>query len=130
MAGPVGCALAGSTEGVWESLFKVLSQDAGFAYILVDSIIVRAHQHSANDITRIEGWLNGLRAGHVLADKGYDGQRAMDAIAATGAKPVVPRRLDFEHPSSPLQPRKDGAGNRCCNKGIEQGCNRCGQSDV
>ena len=77
MAGPVGCALAGSTEGVWESLFKVLSQDAGFAYILVDSIIVRAHQHSANDITRIEGWLNGLRAGHVLADKGYDGQRAM-----------------------------------------------------
>jgi transposase len=28
----------------------------------------------------------------VLADKGYDGQRAIDAIAATGAKPVIPRR--------------------------------------
>ncbi len=45
-----------------------------------------------NDITQIEPLLQGLKAGHVLADKGYDGQRAMDAIAATGAKPVVPRR--------------------------------------
>ena len=45
-----------------------------------------------NDITQIEGLLDGLTADHVLADKGYDGQRAMDAIAATGAKPVVPRR--------------------------------------
>ena len=45
-----------------------------------------------NDITQIEGLLDGLQAGHVLADKGYDGQRAMDAIAASGAKPVVPRR--------------------------------------
>ena len=45
-----------------------------------------------NDITQIEPLLQGLKAGHVLADKGYDGQRAMDAIAASGAKPVVPRR--------------------------------------
>ena len=45
-----------------------------------------------NDITQIEGLLEGLRAGNVLAEKGYDGQRAMDAIAAVGAKPVVPRR--------------------------------------
>lgn len=33
-----------------------------------------------------------MRANLVLADKGYDGQRAMHAIAATGATPVVPRR--------------------------------------
>ena len=45
-----------------------------------------------NDITQIEALLDGLKASYVLADKGYDGQRAMDAIAATGAKPVVPRR--------------------------------------
>ena len=45
-----------------------------------------------NDITQIEPLLDGIKATHVLADKGYDGQRAMDAIAATGAKPVVPRR--------------------------------------
>ena len=34
-------------NGVWESLFKALSDDADFEYILVDSTIVRAHQHSA-----------------------------------------------------------------------------------
>ena len=45
-----------------------------------------------NDITQIDALLAGLRANHVLADKGYDGRRAMDAIAAAGAKPVVPRR--------------------------------------
>lgn len=45
-----------------------------------------------NDITQIEPLLEGLKADHVLADKGYDGQRAIDAIARTGAKPVVPRR--------------------------------------
>lgn len=45
-----------------------------------------------NDITQIEPLLCGLRAGFVLADKAYDGQRTMDAIAAAGATPVVPRR--------------------------------------
>jgi transposase len=45
-----------------------------------------------NHITQIEDLLHGFQAGHVLADKGYDGQHAMDAIAAAGAKPVVPRR--------------------------------------
>jgi transposase len=34
-------------RGVWESLFKVLNQDADFEYILDDSTIMRAHQHSA-----------------------------------------------------------------------------------
>ena len=45
-----------------------------------------------NDITQIEPLLDGLKAGFVLADKGYDGQRAIDAISAVGAIPVVPRR--------------------------------------
>lgn len=45
-----------------------------------------------NDITQIEPLLEGLKAGHVVADKGYDGQRAMDAITTAGAMPVVPRR--------------------------------------
>ena len=34
-------------DGVWERLFKALSQDPDFEYVLVDSTIVRAHQHSA-----------------------------------------------------------------------------------
>lgn len=45
-----------------------------------------------NDVTQIEPLLDGLKAHFVLADKGYDGARAMPAIAATGATPVVPRR--------------------------------------
>ena len=45
-----------------------------------------------NDITQIEALLDGIQAKYVLADKGYDGQRAMDAIARSGARPVVPRR--------------------------------------
>lgn len=45
-----------------------------------------------NDITQIEPLLQGMKAEHVLADKGYDGQRAKDTIAASGAKPVAPRR--------------------------------------
>jgi transposase len=43
-----------------------------------------------NDITQIDPLLDGLKAKYVLADKGYDGQRVMDAIAATGGAPVVP----------------------------------------
>ena len=46
-----------------------------------------------NDITQIEALLDGFKPDHVLADKGYDGTRAMDAIAKTGAQPVVPRRI-------------------------------------
>lgn len=33
--------------GVWERIFKHLSQDADDAWALLDSTIVRAHQHSA-----------------------------------------------------------------------------------
>lgn len=45
-----------------------------------------------NDITQIEPLLDGLQANYVLADKGYDGQRAIEAITKSGAVPVVPRR--------------------------------------
>ena len=34
-------------DGVFESLFRAMSDDPDFEYILVDSTIVRAHQHSA-----------------------------------------------------------------------------------
>ena len=34
-------------DGIWQSLFNALADDPDFEYILVDSTIVRAHQHSA-----------------------------------------------------------------------------------
>ena len=36
-----------STTGVWEKVFQVLSEDADNEYAMIDSTIVRAHQHSA-----------------------------------------------------------------------------------
>ena len=34
-------------KGVWKNIFKLLSQDADNEYVMIDSTIVRAHQHSA-----------------------------------------------------------------------------------
>jgi transposase len=35
-----------SRDGVWWSLFKALSDDPDFEYLIIDSTIVRAHQHA------------------------------------------------------------------------------------
>ena len=36
-----------SKSGIWEKIFNVLSEDADNEYAMIDSTIVRAHQHSA-----------------------------------------------------------------------------------
>lgn len=36
-----------SRQGVWEQIFKVLAEDADNEYAMIDSTIIRAHQHSA-----------------------------------------------------------------------------------
>ncbi len=36
-----------ATSGVWERVFKHLAEDADNEYAMIDSTIVRAHQHSA-----------------------------------------------------------------------------------
>ena len=36
-----------SKSGVWERVFAALAQDADNEYVMIDSTIVRAHQHSA-----------------------------------------------------------------------------------
>jgi transposase len=36
-----------SRSGVWEEVFEVLAEDADNEYAMIDSTIVRAHQHSA-----------------------------------------------------------------------------------
>ncbi len=36
-----------SRSGVWECIFKELSQDSDNEYAMIDSTIVRAHQHAA-----------------------------------------------------------------------------------
>jgi putative transposase len=49
-----------SKAGVWERLFHALSDDPDFEYIMIDSTIVRAHQHSA-------GAKGGLKRKKLLA---------------------------------------------------------------
>ena len=41
-----------AASGVWERLFKHLSEDADNEYAMIDSTIVRAHQHSAGARTK------------------------------------------------------------------------------
>ena len=36
-----------SEKGVWARIFEAMSDDPDFEYLIVDSTIVRAHQHSA-----------------------------------------------------------------------------------
>lgn len=36
-----------AASGVWERVFKILSQDSDNEYAMIDATIVRAHQHSA-----------------------------------------------------------------------------------
>ena len=45
-----------------------------------------------NDITQAANLLDGFAASHVIADKGYDGQSALEAVRGAGAVPVIPRR--------------------------------------
>jgi transposase len=47
-----------SRRGVWQRVFEVLAQDADNEYVLIDSTIVRAHQHSAG---AKKGGLNNVR---------------------------------------------------------------------
>ena len=36
-----------SLKGVWQRVFDALSDDPDFEYLIVDSTIVRAHQHAS-----------------------------------------------------------------------------------
>lgn len=36
-----------SMKGVWHRIFEAMSDDPDFEYLIVDSTIVRAHQHAA-----------------------------------------------------------------------------------
>ena len=36
-----------SHKGIWQRIFDALSDDPDFEYLIVDSTIVRAHQHAS-----------------------------------------------------------------------------------
>ncbi len=51
-----------SESGVWERIFKHLAADADNEYAMIDSTIVRAHQHSAGAQKKLETRRSGGRA--------------------------------------------------------------------
>jgi transposase len=51
-----------SEGGVWLRIFTALSDDPDFEYLIVDSTIVRAHQHAAGAKGGLKIRLSGARA--------------------------------------------------------------------
>ncbi len=41
-----------SKKGVWKRVFEILSQDCDNEYVMIDSTIVRAHQHSSGAVKK------------------------------------------------------------------------------
>ena len=59
-------------------------------------LIVTAGQ--AADVTQAEALMKGLAVEHVIADKGYDSDDLVEAIAAAGAEAVIPPRSNRREP--------------------------------
>ena len=49
-------------NGVWERIFKALLEDPDFEYLIIDSTIVRAHQHAAGAKGGAKMRRSGVRA--------------------------------------------------------------------
>src|SRR5437764_3535496 len=58
-------------SGVWQQLFQLLAADADNEYAMIDSTVVRAHQHSAGAIGA-DHLLPEMQAGALIADKAFD----------------------------------------------------------
>ena len=51
-----------STNGIWKKVFKYLAADADNEYGMIDSTIVRAHQHSAGAIKKTKARITSEKA--------------------------------------------------------------------
>ena len=49
-------------KGVWERIFSALMESPDFEYLIIDSTIVRAHQHAAGAKGRAKVRRSGVRA--------------------------------------------------------------------
>lgn len=50
------------------------------------------------DVTQGQALISGIRAEHVIADKGYDSSELVEAIEASGAEAVIPPRSNRKQP--------------------------------
>ena len=52
----------------------------------------------SNDITQAIPLLEGVKAEHVIADKGYDGRRVIEFVESQGSQAVIPSRKNHKVP--------------------------------
>ncbi len=88
-----------SLKGVWWRIFEAMSDDPDFEYLIVDSTIVRAHQHAAG------AKKGGLRSGNWSLARGAEHQdtygcsrsgmsRAVHAYRRSEGRCTASRRID------------------------------------
>ena len=58
--------------------------------------ILTAGQRS--DATQALALIDGLPAAHVIADKAYDADAILNAVQASGAKPIIPQKTGMPRP--------------------------------
>ena len=67
-----------SAKGVWYRIFAAMSDDPDFEYLILDSTIVRAHQHAA-------GEKNGVKIRPLVARVAAGARRSTSRCAASDA---------------------------------------------
>lgn len=66
-----------SKAGVWKMIFNTLAADADTEWIMIDSTIVRAHQHAAGARKKYSQWYARTRAGAIRRRFHYEDPRNM-----------------------------------------------------
>lgn len=51
-----------------------------------------------HDATQALALIDGLPAGHVIADRAYDAHAILDHIEASGARPIIPQKTGMPRP--------------------------------
>lgn len=66
-----------SKAGVWQMIFNTLAADADTEWIMIDSTIIRAHQHAAGARKKYSQWYAKTRAGAISRRLHYENSRDM-----------------------------------------------------
>ena len=63
--------------GVWQMIFNTLAADADTEWVMIDSTLVRAHQHAAGARKKYSQWYTRTRAGKISRRFHYEDSCSM-----------------------------------------------------
>jgi len=66
-----------SRAGIWQMIFNSLAINAEIDWVMIDSTIIRAHQHSAGARKKYSQWYRQARAGAVKRRFHYENPRSL-----------------------------------------------------